>query len=191
MTKRALTMQSLVRNPNAIPEGTGRRASHARSPSLRQTQGGRHEKAPCSSPARPRCWRAHRELRRGKHRHLPNFPAGADAVRGHCNSGRPIYRYRLASRDARTARPARRVGRPCVGPRRDRIRWHHGRRVVPGDVRRGHHVRRLLVVALLRHLPRRHSPAHQVPLHGRRHGKGRHRGGATSTASSRPMPATR
>lgn len=31
-TKRALTMQSLVRNPNAIPEGTGRRASRARNP---------------------------------------------------------------------------------------------------------------------------------------------------------------
>ena len=40
----------------------------------------------------------------------------------------------------------------------------------------GMYVRRLLVVALHPHLPGRNSPAHQVPLHGGRHGKGRHRG---------------
>ena len=113
-----------------------RRTSHARSPSLRQTQGDRHEKAPCSSPARPRCWRAHRGLRRGKRCHLPNFPAGADAVRGHRNSGRPIFRYNLVNRDARPARSARGARRPRVCPRRDRVRWHHGRRMVLRHVRR-------------------------------------------------------
>ena len=138
-----------------------RRTSHAcAAPALRQTQGECHEKAPCSSSARPRRWRAHRRLRRGKHRHLPNFPARADAVRDHRNAGCPVLQYHLFNRDARPARSARGVRRPRVCPRRDRVRWHHGCRVVPGHVRQGHHVRRLLVVALHPHLPGRNSPTH-------------------------------